>query len=86
MALFKVHDSFGGSAVSFSPNYPGVDISLDIGGLPSRQHDEGLVLFGPLASDSEIDHAVDRLMGEVEDLRRTAKKALKAYLEKAKAR
>jgi hypothetical protein len=86
MALFKVHESHGRSTVAFSPNYPGVDISLDIRGLPSFQHDEGLVVFGPLASDGEIDDAVDKLIRELQEIRATAKQALKAYLEKAKPR
>jgi hypothetical protein len=45
-----------------------------------------LVVFGPLASDGEIDDAVDKLIRELQEIRATAKQAFKAYLEKAKPR
>jgi hypothetical protein len=81
MATFKVQDAFGGGAIQFGPNYPGIEIALDQppSGGPSR----GYVLSAPLASDLEIDAAVDKLMSELQNLRAAAKQALQDYRKRA---
>jgi hypothetical protein len=81
MSPFTVQEAFGGSAVTFGPNYPGVEIAFKPGGL--REHGQAYALTPPLASDKEIDDAVDRLKDEVEAARAAAKRELKDYKARA---
>ena len=83
VAIFKVQDAFGGGAVVFGPNYPGIEIAFD----PQRSgaHGQAYALSAPLASDPEIDTAVDKLIGELQELRGAAKRALQDYRKRAAA-
>ena len=85
MPQFTVQESLAGAAVTFGPNYPGVEIALK----PPQQleHGQGYVLTPPLASDKEIDVAVDRLRERLEErleaARVAAKRMLKDYQTRA---
>jgi hypothetical protein len=81
MSPFTVQEAFGGSAVTFGANYPGVEIAFKPGAL--RTHGQSYALSSPLASDREIDGAVDRLKDELEAARAAAKRALKDYKARA---
>ena len=83
MVRFKVQDSFGGNAIQFGPNYPGIEIALDP--QPSAGHGRAYTLSAPLASDREIDAAVDTLISELQNPRTAAKRALQDYRKKAGA-
>jgi hypothetical protein len=76
VSKFNVQDAFAGNAIGFGPNYRGVEIVLDTDQLNSMQG-TSYVLSGPLASDREIDEAVNNLIGDLEVIRFTAKQRLK---------
>lgn len=83
MSVFKVEKSFGGTATNFGPGYPSVDLMLDVSAL-RQQHSSALVLKGALATEKEIDTAVDDLKHDLESLRRAAKQKLQSYLDAAR--
>jgi hypothetical protein len=85
MSPFTVQEAFGGTAVTFGPNYPGVEIAFQPGGKRPREHEHGqsYVLTSPLANDQEIDYAVDLLKNDLEATRDIAKRMLKDYQTRA---
>ena len=83
MSIFKAAKAFGGTATTFGPSYPSIDLMLDIGTL-RRQHSGALVLKGALATEKEIDIAIDDLERDLESLRSAAKTKLKSYVDEAR--
>jgi hypothetical protein len=57
---------------------------LDISSL-REQHSGALVIRGHLATDQEIDHAVNALQSDLEAMRGAAKQKLRTYIERAPA-
>jgi hypothetical protein len=74
--MFNVQDAFSGNAIGFGPIYRGVELVLDTDQLNSVRG-TSYVLSAPLASDREIDEAVNNLIGDLQVIRFTAKQRLK---------
>ena len=73
MGIFRAEPSFarfGGSAKK-------VDLMINVASL-REQHSGAMVLKGPLATDSDIDDAIEALKRELESLRDDAKRKLKS--------
>ena len=83
MSIFRPEESFGGTATSFGPSYPSVDLMLEVGTL-RQQHSGALVLKRALATETEIDFAIDDLQRELETLRASAKQKLLSYIARAR--
>jgi len=86
MPQFTVHESSAGSAITSGPTYPGVEIALKPpdGALQARRRqkrDQSYVLTPPLASDREIDIAVDRLKERLDERLEAARTAAKQMLK-----
>lgn len=80
MATFRVQLSLGSTSNWYGPNFPSVEIGLDIkqaalsGGDPT-------VFTSRLASEREIDATVNKLIGELEQVRARAKRVLHDYAD-----
>ena len=81
MSPFTARKAPGGSAVTFGSNYPNVEIAFKPGLLPL--HGETYPLTQPLATESEIDLAVDNLKEKLEETRAVAKRKLQDYKARA---
>jgi hypothetical protein len=77
MAIFKAENSFVPTAMTTGAGHSKVDLMLDISSL-REQHSGALVLKGKLATDREIDAAIDELNRDLEALRAAAKQKLKS--------
>jgi hypothetical protein len=58
----------------------GINLLLDVGSLRS-QRSGGPVISGPLTTDAQIDYAIDRLHGDLEALRASAKEKLNSLFK-----
>jgi hypothetical protein len=76
MSKFEVQDAFSGNTVGFGPNYRGLEIVINTNKLPVM-HGTSYVLSAVLASNREIDEAVNNLIADLEVIRVTAKQRLK---------
>ena len=74
MPIFNVQDAFGGNAVTFGPNYKGVEIVIDRSGL--HQFRDYHILSPVLASKQEVDEAIRNLIADLEVVRVIAVKKL----------
>ena len=81
MPTFQVQEAFGGNAITFSPNYPSVEIAFNASGF--KQHGDGFVLTAPLASKREIDEAIGNLIAGLETARAVAIQKLQGYQQRA---
>jgi hypothetical protein len=82
MTIFKIQDAFAGTAIGFGPNYPSIEIAAEAAHL--SQHGSAFVLTAPLASDREIDDAINALQKGLEALRTIAKQKLVAYSNRSR--
>ena len=74
---FDVKQSQQGSiALSVQPKTVDIGVSQDGLGRVRQQHSGIMVTSGRLASDQDIDHAIDAVIAELEDLRGRAKQLL----------
>jgi hypothetical protein len=74
--IFDVKESQAGNfVVSSSARITTVDIGVVVGGM-RRYHGEMMLAFERLASDQDVDRAIDQLVDEIEDLRPKAKQLL----------
>ena len=76
MSKFNIQDAFLGNAIGFGPNYRGVEIAIDTDKLTSIRG-TSYALSAALASDREIDEAINNLIADLEVIRVTAKLRLK---------
>jgi hypothetical protein len=77
MQIFDVKESQAGNFVvsSSSTKITTVDVGVVPGGM-RRQHGEMLLAFERLASNDDVDRAINQLIGELEQLRLKAKQLL----------
>jgi hypothetical protein len=74
--IFDVKESQPGNfVVSSSTRITTVDIGVVVGGM-RRYYGEMMLAFERLASDQDVDRAIDELVDEIEDLRPKAKQLL----------
>jgi len=74
--IFDVKESQAGNfVVSSSTRITTVDIGVVVGGM-RRYHGEMMLAFERLASDQDVDRAIDQLVDELEHLRPKAKQLL----------
>lgn len=81
MSPFTVKESIAGSSLTFGPAHPSVEIAFKP--VLGKEHSQSYELTAHLATDNEIDVAVDRLKEQLEAARATAKRMLKEYKARA---
>lgn len=76
---FEVYDPLKRLRKESYPLSPQVSIRLSM----YRTESNGAITLGPyLATDKEVDHAIDFLIKELEQVRKSCKKTLKANIKK----
>lgn len=78
MSIFDAKESRRSSVVSFTVKATTVDIGISVAGMAGvrEQHSGIMVVSDRLASDADIDRAIDRIMTELNEVRAKGKSLL----------